>query len=50
MSDPQYAEQATPGSSSQGIPAAQAQMEKVLISFGEQRYQEFARYRWAEER
>ena len=48
--DPNYAEQAVPGGADQGVPAQQAQMEKILISFGEQRYQEYARYRWAEER
>lgn len=40
-----------------GTPAAQdapntqqAQVEKVLMSFGESKFQEFARYRFAEER
>jgi hypothetical protein len=51
MADPSYAEQAiTPGSSPQGIPPAQIQIEKLLNSFMEQAYQEMARYRWAEER
>lgn len=50
MPDTQYAEQATPAGAVQGLPAAQVQIEKILISFGEQRYQEYSRYRWAEER
>lgn len=47
----EYAEQTTPGGAAvQGIPAAQAQIEKILMSFGEQRYAEYSRFRWAEDR
>jgi hypothetical protein len=50
MADPQFAEKAPEAGSTQGIPNAQVQIENLLRSFGEQRYQEYARYRWAEER
>lgn len=47
-----FATKTDPGSPVQNDVAnpQQAAVEKILMSFGEQKFQEFARYRFAEER